>query len=66
MAAYLKFCGHWRKMATAQALCLNGLGEAALLQAADNPSQLLASLYEHPSITQTVWEAPTDKPGNTY
>ena len=50
-------------MASAQALCLNGLGEAELLQNTDKPSLLLQKLYEHPSITQLEWEAGSVKPG---
>ncbi|XP_053381951.1 kinetochore-associated protein 1-like [Mercenaria mercenaria] len=60
--AYLKFLSHWQKMASAQALCLNGLGEAELLQNTDKPSVLLQKLYEHPSITQLKWEAGSVKP----
>lgn len=61
-AAYLKFVSQWQKMATAQALCLNGLGERELIQAADKPALLVQKLYEHPSITQLQWEAGAVKP----
>ncbi|WAR18487.1 KNTC1-like protein [Mya arenaria] len=62
MQAYLKFRSHWQKMASAQALCLNSLGEAELLQATDRPSQLIQRLYEHPSITDTAWDCSTQRP----
>ncbi|KAH3859306.1 hypothetical protein DPMN_102024, partial [Dreissena polymorpha] len=62
MQAYLKFKGHWQKMASAQALCLNGLGESDLLQMTDKPTQLIQRLYEHPSITTATWASSDEKP----
>ena len=63
MQAYLKFKGPWQKMASAQALCLNGLGESDLLQMTDKPTQLIQRLYEHPSITTATWASSDEKPG---
>lgn len=61
--AYVKFVSHWQKMASAQILCLNSLGDADLLQYTDRPSVLIQKLYEHPSITQLEWNSGAPKPG---
>ena len=50
-------------MASAQALCLHGLGEAELLQMTDKPSVLIQRLYEHPSITDAYCDVGQNKPG---
>ena len=66
-AAYLKFLSHWQKMASAQALCRHGLGEAELLQMTDKPTALIQRLYEHPSITDTDFDTGQNKLGeNTF
>ena len=51
-------------MASAQALCQHGLGEAELLQITEKPSVLIQKLYEHPSITDVDWDSVKDKPGD--
>ena len=51
-------------MASAQALCQHGLGEAELLQITEKPNVLLQKLYEHPSITDVDWDSVKDKPGD--
>ena len=51
-------------MASAQALCQHGLGEAELLQMTEKPSVVIQRLYEHPSITVVDWDTVKDKPGD--
>jgi len=52
-------------MASIQALCVNGLGEADLLQNTNKPTALIEKLYEHPSITQISWNASSTKPSKS-
>ncbi|KAL3872886.1 hypothetical protein ACJMK2_036067 [Sinanodonta woodiana] len=52
-AAYVKFSGMYKRLATEQILCLHGLRDSELLQLANKPAVLIQKLYEHPSITET-------------